>query len=100
MVCQYQEHIFFFCLGLKKLKIWVEYLSENHKRLFLYWFCDSKNPSFLLSSPAGRVGHWSNKNVVLGGVTVFYHMEAVLCMLYLRLTNVSFLGEMFKLWVK
>ncbi|NWT66579.1 FBXL4 protein, partial [Prunella himalayana] len=42
-------------------------------RLFLYWFCDSRNPSFLLSSPAGRVGHRNNKNVVLGGVTVFYH---------------------------
>lgn len=27
-------------------------------------------------------------------------MEAVLYMLYLRLTNTSFLGEVFKLWVK
>lgn len=74
MVCQYQELFFFFCFDLKKLKIWVEYSSENYKRLFLDWFCDSRNPGFLLSSPAGRFGHQNNKNVVLGSVTVFYHI--------------------------
>lgn len=51
----------------------MEYSSENYKRLFLDWFCDSRNPSFLLSSPSGRAGHQNNKNVVLGSVTVFYH---------------------------
>lgn len=56
------------------MKIWVEYSSENYKRLFLYWFCDSRNPSFLLSRPAGGVGRQNNKNAVLGSVTVFYHI--------------------------
>jgi len=73
MVYQYQAQVFFhFNFDLKNLKIWVEYLPENYKGVFLDWVCDSSNTSLCFHCPAGRLGYRNNKNVVLCSMATFY----------------------------
>lgn len=84
----YTKHSF--CFDLKKLKTWLEYLSENYKTYYSWTgFVTAEIPVSYFLGPTRRFRYQNSKNVVLCSMAGFYHirygsgtLHAVLCSMH------------------